>query len=95
MHVALQRFVHDQDGNLTPMFALTLLPVLGLIGMTVDYSQSSARKVMLDSIADSASLAAVTPAMLHRATRSPSTPPPPGSTARRRSSKASARSRSM
>ena len=64
MHVALQRFVQDQDGNLTPMFALTLLPVLGLVGMTVDYSQSSARKAMLDAVADSASLAAVTPAML-------------------------------
>jgi Flp pilus assembly protein TadG len=61
---ALQRFVRDGGGNLTPMFALTLLPVLGLIGITVDYTQSSTRKAMLDSIADSASLAAVTPAML-------------------------------
>src|SRR5271165_5849419 len=61
---ALRRLARDEDGNLTPMFALTLLPVLGLVGITVDYSQSSARKAMLDSIADSASLAAVTPAML-------------------------------
>jgi Flp pilus assembly protein TadG len=61
---ALQRLVRDQGGSLTPMFALTLLPVLGLVGITVDYTQSSTRKVMLDSIADSASLAAVTPAML-------------------------------
>ena len=61
---ALQRLARDEDGNLTPMFALTLLPVLGLVGITVDYSQSSARKAMLDSIADSAALAAVTPAML-------------------------------
>ena len=61
---ALQRLVRDQDGNLTPMFALTLLPVLGLVGITVDYTQSSARKAMLDAIANSASLAAVTPAML-------------------------------
>jgi Flp pilus assembly protein TadG len=61
---ALQRFARDQDGNLTPMFALTLLPILGLVGITVDYTQSSARKATLDSIADSASLAAVTPSML-------------------------------
>jgi Flp pilus assembly protein TadG len=61
---ALQRLVRDQDGSLTPMFALTLLPILGLVGITVDYTQSSARKAMLDAIADSASLAAVTPAML-------------------------------
>jgi Flp pilus assembly protein TadG len=61
---APQRFARDQDGNLTPMFALTLLPILGLVGVTVDYTQSSARKATLDSIADSAALAAVTPAML-------------------------------
>ena len=50
---ALQRLARDEGGNLTPMFALILLPVLGLVGITVDYSQSSARKAMLDSIADS------------------------------------------
>jgi Flp pilus assembly protein TadG len=61
---ALQRLVRDEGGSLTPMFALTLLPVLGLVGITVDYTQSSARKATLDAIADSASLAAVTPAML-------------------------------
>src|SRR5271165_2019227 len=61
---ALRRLARDEDGNLTPMFALTLLPVLGLIGITVDYTQSSTRKATLDTIADSASLAAVTPAML-------------------------------
>jgi Flp pilus assembly protein TadG len=64
---ALRRFVRDSGGNLTPMFALTLLPILGLVGMTVDYTQSSTRKTTLDSIADSASLAAVTPAMLAQA----------------------------
>jgi Flp pilus assembly protein TadG len=60
----LHRLVREEDGNLTPMFALSLLPVLGLIGITVDYTQTSARKMALDAIADSASLAAVTPAML-------------------------------
>jgi Flp pilus assembly protein TadG len=62
--IVLQRFLGDSGGNLTTMFALTLLPVLGLIGITVDYTQSSTRKAALDTIADSASLAAVTPAML-------------------------------
>jgi Flp pilus assembly protein TadG len=61
---ALQRLVRDQEGSLTPMFALTLLPVLGLVGITVDYTQSSTRKATLDAIADSAALSAVTPAML-------------------------------
>ncbi len=44
-HTALQRFLRDSGGNLTPMFALTLLPVVGLIGITVDYTQSSTRKI--------------------------------------------------
>jgi Flp pilus assembly protein TadG len=61
---ALRHFLRDDGGNLTTMFALSLLPVLGLIGITVDYTQSSTRKTTLDTIADSASLAAVTPAML-------------------------------
>jgi Flp pilus assembly protein TadG len=60
----LKRFFHDDRGNLSVMFALTLLPVVGLIGMSVDFTMSSKRKAILDAIVDSASLAAVTPAML-------------------------------
>jgi Flp pilus assembly protein TadG len=60
----LQHLVRDQKGSITPMFALSLLPVLGLVGVTVDYTQSSARKAALDAIADSAALSGVTPAML-------------------------------
>src|SRR5579864_9557771 len=61
---ALHRFLRDRRGNLSAMFALTLVPVAGLIGMGVDFTLSAKRKAMLDAIADSASLAAVTPAML-------------------------------
>ena len=60
----LHGFLRDDRGNIATMFALTLVPVLGLIGMGVDYTTGSAIKTRLDSIADSASLAAVTPAML-------------------------------
>jgi Flp pilus assembly protein TadG len=63
-HTALQRFLRDSGGNLSSIFALTILPVFGLIGITVDYTQSSTRKAALDGIADSAALSAVTPAML-------------------------------
>ena len=51
IHTALQRFLRDSGGNLTPMFALTMIPVLGLIGISVDYTQSSTRKATLDNIA--------------------------------------------
>jgi Flp pilus assembly protein TadG len=62
--MALRYFLRDREGNLSVIFALTLLPVVGLIGAGVDYTQSSNRKLMLDSFADSAALSAVTPAML-------------------------------
>jgi len=60
-------FFRDEAGNLTSMFALSLLPVLGLVGIAVDYSQSVTRKATLDSIADAASLAAVTSVLLSQA----------------------------
>jgi len=61
---ALRRFIRDDDGNLVVLFALTLVPIITLIGITVDFSLASKRKTMLDAYADSASLAAVTPALL-------------------------------
>ncbi len=60
----MKYFLRDSKGNLSIMFSLTLVPVACVIGVTVDFSQSFRRKAMLDSIADSASLAGVTPAML-------------------------------
>jgi Flp pilus assembly protein TadG len=61
---ALYRFLRDDAGNLSAIFALTLVPVLGLIGVGIDYSTAAKYKATLNSIADSASLSAVTPAML-------------------------------
>jgi Flp pilus assembly protein TadG len=60
----LRRFFREDGGNLSAVFALTLVPVLGLIGMGIDYSTAAKYKATLNSIADSASLAGVTPAML-------------------------------
>jgi Flp pilus assembly protein TadG len=62
--MALRYFLRDREGNLSVIFALTLLPIVGLIGAGVDFTQASNRKLMLDGFADSAALAAVTPAML-------------------------------
>jgi len=60
----IKRFLCDRKGNLSVMFSLTLIPVACIIGIAVDFTQSARRKTALDSFADSASLAAVTPAML-------------------------------
>jgi Flp pilus assembly protein TadG len=59
-----RRFAVDQAGNISLLFALSLIPVMGIIGMGIDYSQLANRKATLDSLADSASLAAVTPSLL-------------------------------
>jgi Flp pilus assembly protein TadG len=61
---ALRRLAADQAGNIAPLFAMMLVAVMGLIGMGIDYSQLSNRKATLDTFADSASLAAVTPTLL-------------------------------
>jgi Flp pilus assembly protein TadG len=61
---AARRFAADQAGNISLLFALSLIPVMGIIGMGIDYSQLSRRKATLDGLADSASLAAVTPSLL-------------------------------
>ena len=37
-----QRFLRDNCGNILPIFALSLLPVLALVGMGIDYGRSSA-----------------------------------------------------
>jgi Flp pilus assembly protein TadG len=60
----LHRFIRDDGGNLSAIFALTLVPIVALIGMGIDYAAASKRKALLDAVADSASLAAVTPVML-------------------------------
>jgi Flp pilus assembly protein TadG len=57
-------FLRDRKGSLSTLMSLTLIPVACIIGIAVDFGQSGRRKLSLDSIADSASLAAVTPAML-------------------------------
>jgi Flp pilus assembly protein TadG len=61
---ALRGFLRDVKGNVSLIFALILVPAIGLIGMSIDYTMAAKRKALLDGIADSASLAAVTPAML-------------------------------
>jgi Flp pilus assembly protein TadG len=60
----VKRFLRDRKGNLSVMFSLTLIPVTCMIGVAVDFTQSARRKATLDAIADSASLAAVTPSLL-------------------------------
>jgi Flp pilus assembly protein TadG len=63
---ALPQFLRDEKATIATTFALAIVPVIALVGMGIEYSTGSMVKARLDSIADSASLAAVSPAMLSR-----------------------------
>jgi Flp pilus assembly protein TadG len=60
----LRHFRWDDSGNISVIFALSMLPVIGLVGAAVDYTTASMRREQLSTIADSAALAAVTPTLL-------------------------------
>jgi Flp pilus assembly protein TadG len=61
---ALRCFASDRKGNVAILFALTLVPIMFLTGMGIDYTVATQRKAMLDSAADSAALSGVTPTMM-------------------------------
>ncbi len=58
----ISRFAADQHGNFVLLFAVLLLPMLGLLGLGVDYSLALRTKTALDAGSDAAVLAAVTEA---------------------------------
>jgi Flp pilus assembly protein TadG len=60
----LRSFLRSSRGNVAMIFAISLVPLIYLTGMGVDYGSAAMRESQLNAIADSASLAAVTPAMM-------------------------------
>ncbi|HXW30587.1 MAG TPA: pilus assembly protein TadG-related protein, partial [Xanthobacteraceae bacterium] len=50
-------FARSRGGNVAIIFALTLLPIVFLIGMVINYSEASQKQVILDAAADAAALA--------------------------------------
>jgi Flp pilus assembly protein TadG len=60
----LCRFARDRKANVAIIFALTMVPIIFLLGMTLDYTQALRKKEQLDAAADAAAIAAVRPAML-------------------------------
>ena len=57
-------FLRASKGTVAMVFAISLVPLTLLTGMGVDYGSAAMREAQLNAIADSASLAAVTPAMM-------------------------------
>lgn len=53
----LDRFPLDRGGNAATMFALSLVPIIGMVGFAVDYSNANRIKAQLQNTLDSAALA--------------------------------------
>jgi Flp pilus assembly protein TadG len=64
----LRRFFRDRRGNVAIIFSLSLIPCIFLAGMALDFTVATQRRVLLNSAADAAALAAVTPAMMQQST---------------------------
>jgi Flp pilus assembly protein TadG len=58
----LSRFLAGRSGNVSIVFAISLLPMIGLVGLGVDYGIALSDKTKLDNAADAAVLAAVSTA---------------------------------
>lgn len=52
-----RRFGKAEDGNVIVMFALAVIPVIGLVGAAIDYTQANAMRARMQAAADSAALA--------------------------------------
>jgi Flp pilus assembly protein TadG len=64
LYAWLFRFAKDRKANVAVIAALTMVPIIFLLGMTLDFTQALRKKEQLDSAADAAAIAAVRPAML-------------------------------
>jgi Flp pilus assembly protein TadG len=60
----LFRFARSRNANVAVIAALAMVPIIFLLGMTLDFTQALRKKEQLDAAADAAAIAAVRPAML-------------------------------
>jgi Flp pilus assembly protein TadG len=56
---ALRRFLPDRRASIAPMFAVALVPLVGLTGAAVDFSTANRIRTQLLSAADSASIGSI------------------------------------
>jgi Flp pilus assembly protein TadG len=50
------RFLADQHGGVAPIFALALVPIIGIVGAAVDYSRASAARTAIFATLDTTAL---------------------------------------
>src|ERR1700722_7000282 len=68
IHAAILDFRRNRRGGIAILFALGLPVVLLAIGISVDFGRAAAVRTQLNSAADAAVLAALTPTMLQSTT---------------------------
>jgi len=64
LRVFVRRFASDRRGSTALIFGLSLIPISFLTGMAIDFASAAQKRTRLNAAADSAALAAVTPAMM-------------------------------
>lgn len=64
----LLRFAANREANVAVIFTILMIPTVYLLGMTLDYTQALRKQSQLDSAADAAAIAAVTPSMMAQST---------------------------
>src|SRR6186997_723969 len=52
----LARFYSDREANVAPIFAIAVIPILGLTGTAVDYSNANAARTALQAALDTTAL---------------------------------------
>jgi Flp pilus assembly protein TadG len=52
----LLRFIRDKRGNIAPIFAFSMVPIIGFVGSTLDYTRGSAVKSSLQASLDATTL---------------------------------------
>ena len=57
----VRRFRRDRGGNTAIVFALSLVPIIFLTGLSLDFSAAAQKRIQLNAAADAAALSMVTP----------------------------------
>jgi len=55
--MSLRRFLQDRRGGVAPIFALAIIPVIGLVGAAIDYSRANTIRTGIQSALDATALA--------------------------------------
>lgn len=63
-----RRFIHDRGGSTSMIFGLSLIPIIFLVALGLDFSAAAQKQLQLNTAADAAALAAVAPGAMTQTT---------------------------